>query len=97
MENTNYYVPRDYVVQAIRFKTVPETEEFLGHPIFDLIKEKSEIDNTTNTYFVLQTLEGKRRVTEGDYIVKYPNGDLHVFSPASFKEYYVKRLPGVRG
>lgn len=77
-------------VDAIRFKyeKLDELEEFLGHPIFDMCTEKSEIDNTVKHWFKLPTLDGKIKVEEGDYIIRYFEGDIIVRKPTVFRRQF---------
>ena len=77
-------------VDAIRFKSdnIEEVEDFLGHAIFDMRTEKSTLDNTVKHWFKLPTLDGNVKVQEGDYIIRYIEGDLIVRNPQLFKRQF---------
>ena len=77
-------------VDAIRFEyaNLDDLESFLGHPIFDMETETSHLDGTIKHWFVLPTLDGKVKVREGDYIVRYIEGDLIVRKPIQFKRQF---------
>lgn len=78
---------RELFATAIQFDhdKMDDLEEFLGHPIFDLFTETNHIDNTTKYYFKLCTLDGKVKVIEGDWIIRYDNDTIIVRSDEQFK------------
>lgn len=77
-------------VDAVRFKyeNVDDLENFLGHRIFDMCTEKNQLDNTVKHWFMLPTLDGNIKVQEGDYIIKYTEGDIIVRKPTQFKRQF---------
>ena len=79
-------------VDAIRFtyEDIDGLEDFLGHHIFDMYEEKSQLDNTVKHWFILPTLDGKVKVQEGDYIIRYCEGDIIVRKPTQFKRQFDK-------
>lgn len=86
------YKAKPIFVDCIRFTygDLDGLEEFLGHPIFNMCTEKSQLDKTTKHYFKLPTLDGTVKVQEGDYIVRYDEGDIIVRKPAQFKKQFDK-------
>lgn len=77
-------------VDAIRFdyENIDDLENFLGHGIFNMRTETSQLDNTVKHWFILPTLDGKIKVQEGDYIIKYIEGDIIVRKPLQFKRQF---------
>lgn len=79
-------ISKEVYATAIHFdhEKMDDLEEFLGHPVFDLFTETNHIDNTIKYWFKLCTLDGKVKVQEGDYIIRYDTGDYIVRKPEQF-------------
>ena len=81
---------KELFVDAICFKyeDMDGLELFLGHPIFDMFEEKSNLDRSIKHWFKLPTLDGNVKVQEGDYIIRYLDGDIIVRKPTQFKKQF---------
>lgn len=86
------YKAKPTEVEVVQYKTdnIEEVERFLGHKVFDLYEEHDPVDMTTKTHFSINTLYGKIRVDDQDYIVKNILGDYMVYSKYDFRKLYEK-------
>lgn len=86
------YKAKPTEVEVVQYKTdnIEEVERFLGHKVFDLYEEHDPVDMTTKAHFSINTLYGKIRVDDQDYIVKNILGDYMVYNKYDFRKLYEK-------
>lgn len=72
-------------VVQFNFNALSDVENFLGHKIWDVFQESDALDGKVKHWIKLPTLDGKVKVFDGDWIIKYPNGDLIVRKPETFE------------
>lgn len=80
------YRKKPVVVEAMRFKLPMPIDEFVEFCSFSGHSRYGQDER--GNYFLIETLEGDMRVSEGDYVIKGVQGELYPCKPDIFEETY---------
>jgi hypothetical protein len=89
------YVPRPSTLVEAEIVTTQNVDELVvicsGIKVVNGVTKKTP--NGTSVSIVIETMVGVRRIKEGDYLVKDPNGQFHGEPAETFEAKFVQTTP----